>query len=77
MMETKKILIEGITQDIIKYLCEDNNITIEEAMDMVYNSDVFERLSNENTGLYRESSSYIYELLKDELADGKIIQKEY
>lgn len=75
-MDTKKILIEGIIQDLIKYLCEDKGVVIEEALDMVYNSEVFQRVSDVETGLYRESSSYIYELLKDELSDGKIIQKE-
>lgn len=75
-MDTKKMLIEGIIQDLIKYLCEDKETVIEEALDMVYNSEVFQRISDIETGLYRESSSYIYELLKDELSDGKIIQKE-
>lgn len=75
-MDTKKILIEGIIQDLIKYLCEDKGVVIEESLDMVYNSEVFQRVSDVETGLYRESSSYIYELLKDELSDGKIIQKE-
>lgn len=75
-MDTKKILIEGTIQDLIKYLCEDKGIVIEEALDMVYNSEIFQRVSDVETGLYRESSSYIYELLKDELSDGRIIQKE-
>lgn len=75
-MDTKKMLIEGIIQDLIKYSCEDAGIIIEDALDMVYNSEVFERVSDVETGLYRESSSYIYELLKDELVEGRLIQKE-
>lgn len=69
-MDTKKILIEGIVQDLIKYLCEDKETSIEDALDIVYNADVFERVSDVETGLYKESSSYIYELLKDELVEG-------
>lgn len=75
-MDTKRMLIEGITQDLIKYLCEDKAIIIEDALDRVYNSEVFQRISDVETGLYRESSSYIYELLKDELVEGKFVQKE-
>jgi hypothetical protein len=45
-------------------------------MSIVYNSTVYTKLNDENTGLYRESSSYIYELLKDEIEDGCLNQKE-
>jgi hypothetical protein len=75
-MDVKKALIEGVIQDLVKFLCEETNMPIEEALEMVYNSIVFEKLSQADTGLYRESSSYVYELLKDEIADKKLIQKE-
>ena len=75
-MDVVNALIEGVTQDIIGYLVEDRAIEIEEAMSIFYKSVLFEKLLNIDTGLYRESSAYLYELLKDELADGKFIQKE-
>jgi hypothetical protein len=75
-METKKILIEGIIQELISYLCDDKNISISESMAIVYNSIVYTKLNDENTGLYSESSSYVYELLKDEIEDGCLKQKE-
>lgn len=75
-MDTKRILVEGIIQDLIKYLYEDKEIAIEDALDIVYNARIFERLSDVETGLYLESSSYVYELLKDEIIDGEIVQKE-
>lgn len=75
-MNVIKELIEGITQDVIKYLCEEENYKIEEAMEIVYNSKVFEKLTDSETCLYRESASYVYELLKDEIINGEIVQKE-
>jgi hypothetical protein len=75
-MDVKKALIEGVIQDLVKFLCEETNMPIEDAMDIVYNSIVFEKLSQTDTGLYRESSSYVYELLKDEIDNKKLIQKE-
>ena len=72
----RKELIEGITQELIKFLCEDGEHSIEKAMEIVYNSQIFEKLSDEETGLYKESPSFIYELLIDELKEGCIIQKE-
>ena len=76
-MNAEKALIEGITQDLVIFLVEDREAGIEEAMTMVYSSATFEKLSNTNTGLYRESSAYVYELLKDELKEGALIQKEF
>jgi hypothetical protein len=35
-------------------------------MNRFYNSEVFERLEDTGTGLYRESSGYVYELYKKE-----------
>jgi hypothetical protein len=76
-MDVKRALIEGITQDLILFIVEDSDISIEEAMAKVYNSIVFEKLSDFQTGLYRESSAYVYELLKDEWAEGRFVQKEF
>ena len=69
-------LIEGVTQDLIAYLMDDRKIDIDVAMYMVYHSITYEKLVNSDTGLYRESSAYVYELLQDELIEGKIVQKE-
>lgn len=76
-MDVVKALIEGITQDLIAFLVDDKSVVIEEAMKLLYSSMTFEKLSDSDTGLYRESSSYVYELLRDELRDGKLIQNEF
>jgi len=75
-MNIRKELIEGIIQGLIKYLCEDKEYSVEKAMEIVYNSQIFAKVIDEETGLYKESPSFIYELLKDELTEGTIIQKE-
>ena len=75
-MNVQKALFEGVTQDIIAYLVEDNNVPIEQAMETLYKSTLFEKLSDTETGLYRESSAYVYTLLKDELVNGKFVQIE-
>jgi hypothetical protein len=37
-----------------------------------YNSETFAKLSDESTGLYIESSAYVYEMLKGELTNGTL-----
>ena len=43
-----------------------------EAFSIFHNSETFAKLSDEDTGLYIESSAYVYEILKSELKYGKI-----
>ena len=69
VLEKLDFLVECITQDIIVYLAEDKNMSKEEAMDIVYNSKTYELLCDLETHLYYESSAYVYEILKEELAN--------
>ena len=68
--------IEYIIQDIVDMLATDQNIEYDEAMNMFYNSEVFEKLLDQETGLYLESSGYIYDLFRDERNFGHIVQAE-
>lgn len=66
MTNQQQEMIEYTTQEVIGYLMEDNGITMEQAMEQFYMSDVFEKLSDLETGLYLEGSAYVYEMLKRE-----------
>lgn len=73
MTKEQKFLIELMIDDIAKYLIEDMNISILEALDIVYNSQVFDKLMDIETGLYYQSPAYCYEYLKHELKYGKAV----
>jgi hypothetical protein len=75
-MDKKQILIEYIIQDIVAFIVSDKKIEYDEAMKLFYSSKIFEKLQDSKTGLYLESSAYIYEIFKDELSHGKIFQRE-
>ena len=75
-MSKQDQLIEYIVQDIVDMLATDQNIEYDEAMNKFYNSEVFEKLQDKETSLYLESSGYIYDLFKDEMNFGHIIQAE-
>lgn len=76
-MNKRKQLIEYIIQDIILYIMEDDRAELEEAMNQFYNSKVFEKLQDIETGLYLESSAYVYDLFLNEKENGRLIQKEF
>lgn len=65
-------MIEYTTQEVIGYLIEDNEITMEQAMKQFYMSDTFEKLSDVETGLYLDGSVYVHELLKREFKTNKV-----
>lgn len=58
---------EEIVKDLISRLMEERGISMQEAFDIVYQSRLFEKLNNPNTGLYFQSSGYVYSYLQDEL----------
>lgn len=75
-MGKQEQLIEYIIQDIVDMFSSDQNIEYDEAMNKFYNSKVFEKLQDKETGLYVESSEYVYDLFKDEMNFGRIVQAE-
>ena len=75
-MGKQEQLIEYIVQDIVAMFSSDQDIEYDEAMNKFYNSKVFEKLQDKETGLYMESSEYVYDLFKDEINFGRIVQAE-
>jgi len=75
-MGKQEQLIEYIVEDIVDMYSSDQKIEYDEAMNKFYNSKVFEKLQDKETGLYVESSEYVYDLFKDEMNFGRIVQAE-
>ena len=75
-MSTREKLMEFTTQRIIQYLMHDRDMGVDEAMNLFYNSTVFEKLHDEETGLYLEGPLYVYDLLKNEIRNGRLVQEE-
>ena len=75
-MGKQEQLIEYIVQDIVDMFSSDQDIEYDEAMNKFYNSKVFEKLQDKETGLYMERSEYVYDLFKDEINFGRIVQAE-
>lgn len=70
--EQTQYLIEEMTREIILYLMDDFHCDMNRALEMYYNSDTFERVQQLSTGLYYQSSGYVYSFLRHELLAGKI-----
>lgn len=75
-MSIQEQLVEYMTQDVIGLIVEGQCLECDEAMNRFYNSEVFEKLQDQETGLYRESPAYVYDLFRDEMNFGHIVQAE-
>ena len=72
MSTEQKFLVECMIDDIARYLIEGSGMSILEAWDIVYNSELYEKLVDLETGLYYQSPTYCYEYLKHEMKYGKL-----
>jgi hypothetical protein len=63
---------EAMAADLAELLSNDLELTIPEALDILYNSETYLKLSDSNTGLYFQSTLYVYSYLQQEISTGKI-----
>lgn len=59
-------IINHIIDRMALFLTQDFNLCIPEALNVIYNSDTYNIVNDKENGLYIQSPSYIYELLKKE-----------
>ena len=69
-------MIDYVTSVNIDCIMKDQGLSADEAMKTFYNSQVFDRLCDIETGLYRESGGYVYDLYKIEREYGRLVQLE-
>ena len=71
-MKEIQYMNECMLRDLAMMLIEEYNISLAEALDILYNSETFEKLQNPETGLYFQSPVYVFDFLQKELRQGKI-----
>lgn len=67
MTNDEQFLTDSITTELIALLMEDYQYNLNTAIDLVYSSDTFAKLTDTRTGLYYQSPLYVYDILKNEL----------
>lgn len=75
-MSKADMLIEYIAQDIVAWMMEEENLSMEEALNRFYTSQTFIKLTDQETGLYLDSPASVYALYQDERKYGKLVQNE-
>ena len=68
-----RFMMDFVTTEVILSIMENTKACVLDAMKAFYNSEVFDRLCDHETGLYRESGGYVYELYKSEKEHGRLV----
>lgn len=63
---------EAIASELTEFIINDYKISIKEALDILFFSETYKKLSDPKTGLYFQSSLYVYSFLKNEISTGVI-----
>ena len=67
-----KFMTEGITSDLIQLLMDREHQTLPLAVEAVYGSNIYSALLRPASGLYAQSSGYVFSLLEHELSTNKL-----
>ena len=70
-LQDKQFMIECLTKDLVTILMKDYGYDMQKALNIVYGSNTYKKLENEETGLYYQSAVYVYDFLNQELKLGK------
>ena len=71
-MKEIQYMNECMMRDLAVMLMDEYNISLAEALDILYNSETYEKLQDPATGLYFQSPVYVFDFLQRELRQGKI-----
>lgn len=72
-MSEKTEMMADMVKNLALLLVEQNSeLTMEQALSMVFNSDTYQKVMDERTRLYYQSPKYVFAFLEEELKKGKM-----
>lgn len=69
-MSKELFMIEELVREMALILMKERGMSMMQALDAIYNSDTYSSLINLKSGLYSQSTAYVYEYLDNELRTG-------
>ncbi len=70
--EQKQLMKDDLCTELAGLLLDDYHYNPQEAIDVLYTSETFERIQDDATGLYYQSPGYVYSFLHNELTTAKV-----
>lgn len=73
MTEETRFLIDSLVEQLALMAMDEYKLPMQKALELVYNSQLYDKIMDLETGLYYQSVRYNYELLRHEVRYGKIV----
>lgn len=71
-MSKETFMKEELVKELSLRLMEERGLTMKEALDTVYNSETYGKVLDLRTGLFAQSTSYVYSILETEILTGRM-----
>ena len=72
MSKEVEFTIEVLVKELVLRLMEERGLSMKEALDTIYNSETYTKLLDLRTGLFSQSTAYVYSILETEILTGKL-----
>ena len=71
-MSKETFMIEELVRGLALRLMDECGFTMKKALDTVYNSETYAKVLDLRTGLFSQSTAYVYSILETEILTGKM-----
>lgn len=71
-MSKETFMIEELVRELALRLMDERGFTMKKALDTVYNSETYAKVLDLRTGLFSQSTAYVYSILETEILTGKM-----
>jgi len=65
-------MIEELVKELALRLMEDRGMSMKQALDTIYTSETYSKVLDLRTGLFSQSTTYVYSILEKEILTGKL-----
>ena len=72
MSKEIEFVIEELVKEMALRLMDEGGLTMKQALDTIYNSETYTKILDLRTGLYSQSTTYVYSFLENEILTGKL-----
>jgi hypothetical protein len=72
MRKDVEFVIEDLVKELALRLMGERGLTMKQALDAIYNSETYAKVLNLDTGLFSQSTAYVYSILETEILTGKL-----
>lgn len=72
MSKETEFVIEELVKEMALRLMDEGGLTMKQALDTIYNSETYTKILDLRTGLYSQSTTYVYSFLENEILTGRL-----